>query len=276
MDLLTDAVRHAESPRWHDGRLWFSDVHDHKVKTIDAGGHIATVAEAQRPSGLGLTPDGRWLVVTSLDHSVNWLDGGRLQQACDLSDLTLGLATDMVVDGSGRAYISDTGFDHGAGEEHRLGQVILFEPGKGARVVAEETDYANGCAVSADGTRFFLAESFGERVSAFDIEPDGSLSNRTIVAELGTLTDGICLDADGGMWVGLPVAEEFVHIDRNGSIDRRVSTPGRLATACVLGGSERRTLFACSVHSTPETLSRGIADGVIESVDVDVPGAGWP
>jgi sugar lactone lactonase YvrE len=277
VELLTDQVRHAESPRWHDDRLWFSDVHDYKVKTIDATGRLETVAEApQRPSGLGVMSDGRWLLVTSLDRRLNWMEDGALREACDLSELALGLTSDMVVDGRGRAYVSDTGFNHGAGEEHRLGQVLLFTEEGGPRVVAEDTNYANGVAVSPDGSRLFLAESFGERISAFDIEPDGSLTNRRVFADLGTLTDGICLDADGGMWVALPTSSEFVHLDAEGRPGTRLATPERMATACVLGGPERRTLFACSVHSTVENLSRGITRGVIESTDVAVPGAGWP
>src|SRR4051794_886079 len=121
--LLTDAVRHAESPRWHEGRLWFSDVHDYKLNTIDLDGRLETVAEVPgRPSGLGLMPDGRWLLATSLDRKLNWVEDGGLREACDLSELTLGLPTDLVVDNLGRAYVSDTGFNHGAGEAHRPGR----------------------------------------------------------------------------------------------------------------------------------------------------------
>ena len=278
MKLLTEDVKHAESPRWYDEKLWFSDVHDHKVKTIDLGGEIRTVVATPgiRPSGLGRVPDGRWLLVTSTDRKLNWITGGGLEEACDLSSLAEGVVTDMVVDGRGRAYVSDNGFDHGAGEEPRPGQVILFTEADGARVVATDTNYSNGCAVSPDGSRFYLAESFGECVTAFDIEPDGSLSNRRPFAEFGTLTDGICLDAGGGMWVGLPTASEFVHLDPDGEIDQRLETPGRMATACVLGGPELRTLFACSVYSSPEDLSRGRATGVIEVEEVVSPAAGWP
>ena len=276
--LLTDAVRHAESPRWHDDRLWFSDVHDYRVKTVDLDGRVEVVVEAEeRPSGLGRLPDGRWLLVTALDRRLSWIEDGRLVPACDLAPLALGLTSDMVVDGHGRAYVSDTGFNHGAGEPHRLGRVLLFEEGGGARVVAEDTDYANGSAISPDGRTFYLAESFANRVSAFDVDDDGSLSNRRVLADFGTLTDGLCLDAAGCLWVALPVEEEFVRVDAEGRVlERLSSTAGRMAIAPMLGGPAGRTLFLCSVRSTPETLSRGICDGVIEALEVETPRAGYP
>ena len=278
MRLLTDSVKHAESPRWADGALWFSDVHDYAIKRVDRDGHVHKVADAPgRPSGLGRLPDGRWLVVTSKDGKLNVIQNGQLTALSDLSALTLGLAGDMVVDGYGRAYISDTGFDHGAGEQSRPGQVLLFTEGAGVRVVATDANWANGCAVSADGTRFFLAETFGDRISVFTITPTGHLTERKIFAELGSGPDGLCVDEAGGVWVGLPFKREFVHLDASGRIDQRLSTRGALATACVLGGPDRRTLFACSVDAKPELLSQGILDGgVIESTDVDTAGAGWP
>ncbi|HTX07867.1 MAG TPA: SMP-30/gluconolactonase/LRE family protein [Solirubrobacteraceae bacterium] len=278
MELVTDQVRHAESPRWADGRLWFSDTHDQAVKALDADGEVERIAEtAPRPSGLGRHPDGRWLLVTSRDDKLNWLQDGHLTEACDLAPHTLGHAGDMVVDGHGHAYISDTGFDHGAGEEPRLGQVLLFTERDGVRVVATDTNWANGCAVSPDGERFFLAETFGERITVFTVRDDGSLASRRTFAELGTAPDGLCLDADGGVWVALPFRREFAHLDADGRIDRRVPARGALACAVALGGEDGRTLYGCSVNATAQNLSRGILEGgVIESTVVDTPGAGWP
>jgi sugar lactone lactonase YvrE len=278
VELVTDSVKHAESPRWFDGQLWFSDVHDYAVKALDGDTAPRIVAEAPgRPSGLGRMPDGRWLLVTAKDDRLNWVAAGRVTEACDLGALTLGHAGDMVVDGRGRAYISDTGFDHGAGEEPRLGQVLLFTESHGVRVVATDTNWANGCAVSADGARFFLAETFGERISVFAITADGELADRRVFAELGTAPDGLCLDDGGGMWVGLPFKREFAHLDAAGRIDERLPTRGALATACVLGGEDRRTLYACSVDADPASLSRGVLrGGMIESIGVSAAGAGWP
>lgn len=278
MQLATDDVKHAESPRWAEGRLWFSDVHDHAVKTLDPDGTLRRIAAVPgRPSGLGRMPDGRWLVVAVKQDRLNWIDGGKLTVAIDLGPLILGHAGDMVVDGLGRAYISDTGFDHGAGEEPRLGQVLLFSPAGGLRVVAGDTNWANGSAVSADGTRFFLAETYGERISEFTIEPGGDLVDRRVFAELGSAPDGLCLDEDGGMWVGLPFRQEFAHVNATGRIDQRVRTRGALATACVLGGPDRRTLYACSVNAVAEKLSQGILEGgVIETLSAASAGTGWP
>jgi sugar lactone lactonase YvrE len=277
MELLTSDVRHAESPRWAEGRLWFSDQYNYAVRTLDAEGHVETIAAVpNRPSGLGRLPDGRWLLVTAGDAKLNWLEPGRVTEACDLGPLLIGRAGDMVVDGRGRAYISDTGFAYDD-EQRPLGQVLLFTEDRGARVVATETNYANGCAVSADGSRFFLAESFGQRISVFDIGDDGSLSNRRVFAELRTVPDGLCLDAAGGLWVALAFKREFAHLDAAGRIDRRLAATGAMAIACALGGRERRTLFACSVNSTASELSRGLLDGgLIESAAVEAAGAGWP
>jgi sugar lactone lactonase YvrE len=259
-----------------EDRLWFSDQYNYAVKTLDANGRIETVAAVpNRPSGLGRLPSGRWLVVSADDAKLNWLEPGRVSQACDLGPLLIGRAGDMVVDGHGRAYISDTGFDYG--KQRRLGQVLLFTEEAGLTVVASDTNYANGCAVSPDCRQFFLAESFGERISLFDIEDGGSLSNRRVFADLGTVPDGLCLDADGGVWAALALRREFVHLDANGRIDRRLRPCCAMAIACVLGGHERHTLFTCSVDSTAETLSHGIlSGGAIESDAVATPGVGWP
>ncbi|HTX07858.1 MAG TPA: SMP-30/gluconolactonase/LRE family protein [Solirubrobacteraceae bacterium] len=277
MDLLTSDVRHAESPRWTEDRLWFSDQYGHAVRTLGLDGRLETVASIpNRPSGLGRLPDGRWLLITADDGKLNWLEPGRVTETVDLAPLIVGRAGDMVVDGRGWAYISDTGFDYDD-PERRLGQVLLFTEEGGVRVVATGTNYANGSAVSADGSRFFLAESFGERITVFDIDDDGSLSNRRVFAELGTVPDGLCLDAAGGVWVALAFKRELAHVNVDGVVDDRLPVRGAMAIACALGGPDRRTLFACSVDSTPSDLSRGILDGgVIESTVVEVPGAGWP
>ena len=275
--VMTTNVKHAESPRWHDDRLWFSDVHGYKLHTMDVDGNMTTVAEAPaRPSGIGFMPDGRPLLVTSLDKRLNWVGDDGLVEACDLSEMALGLVADMVVDGHGRAYVSDTGFDHGADQERQPGQVILFTEQDGPRVVADNIQYPNGCAVSPDGKRYYVAESFGERVSVFDIQEDGSLTNREVLATIPTITDGLCLDAEGHVWVALPTERRYGRFSPDGDMVDELPSMGTLATACVLGGPDGTTLFLCSVNSTIETLSKGITEGMIESIEVDVPGAGWP
>lgn len=138
-------------------------------------------------------------------------------------------------------------------------------------------DWPNGVAVSSDATTLYVAETFGRCVTAFDIAREGDLSGRRVFARLEELTDGLCLDSNGGLWIGLPSTNEFAHVDRDGRVDNRLATQGAMATACVLGGDDRRTLFACSVNSTPETISAGVtAGGLIESAVVATAGAGWP
>ena len=277
-DPLTDAIRFGESPRWHDGRLWFSDVHDYKLKTLDLDGTLRTVARAPgRPAGLGFMPDGRGLLATALDQKLWWVSGrGELTLAVDLAGIAEGPLNDMVVDGRGRAYVGDVGFNMAAGESPKPGQVILFTPDGGARVVAQKVMFPNGCAVSADGARYLVAETFADHVSEFAIADHGLLGDRKVFAELDSPPDGLCLDADGGVWVAQPLSGRYLHLDAVGAIDRELPSAAPFAVTCVLGGPARTTLFMSSADTDLERLGSGDTTGRIDAVEVAVPGAGWP
>ncbi|MCH8195757.1 MAG: SMP-30/gluconolactonase/LRE family protein [Chloroflexi bacterium] len=273
---LLDGLVFPEGPRWRDGKLWFSDMHAHKVMTVDLQGRTEDVATVpQRPSGLGFLPDGRMLVVSMLDKRLLRLDPGGLTTVADLAGLCDGDANDMVVDSQGRAYVGYLGFE--MGEEFKLASIVMVEPDGSARVVADELSIPNGAVITPDGKTMIVAESRGNRLTAFDIETDGSLSGRRVFAEVGdAVPDGICLDAETGVWVGSPTTSEFFRVLEGGEITHRIPTPGRYAVACIHGGEDRRTLFLLTAETTGEDLRRGISKGWIETVQVDVPGAGWP
>ncbi len=269
-ELLT-GIKFAESPRWHEGRLWFSDVHDYAVKCVDVDGVVARVAEVPgRPAGMGFLPDGRLLLATALDKKLVLVDtsGGGLTEVADLSDLAQGTLNDMVVDERGRAYVGDVGFQFGK-DEPRPGRVILWTEGEGPRVAAEDTTFPNGCAV--DGDRYVLAETLAKRVSEFKVAADGTLTDRKVLAELNDPPDGLCLDADGAVWVAQPEESRYLRLGRDGEIDAIVPSASPFAVTCVLGGEDGRTLFLSSADTDLKRLPKGDTTGRIDTLRVPTP-----
>jgi sugar lactone lactonase YvrE len=278
--VLLDGLVFPECPRWRQGKLWLSDMREDKVLTVDAEGRSEVVASFERPAGLGFLPDGRVLIVSGVDPFLRRLDPGGLHTVADLTSLGSAVLNDMVVDRDGRAYIGDDAFNFGA--PARPGRLILVTPDGEARVVAENLAYPNGMVITPDGGRLIVAETIGRRLTAFHVAQDGSLIGRRLFADLavgsigGILPDGICLDAEGAVWVASPATSEFLRVREGGVIADRVSVPGRWAVACTLGGEDRRTLFLCTARTTPQDLAQGKSAGSIETIRVDVPGAGLP
>ena len=272
--VLLDGLDFPEGPRWRDGKLWFSDMHAHWVMTVDLAGQAERIVEVpQRPSGLGWLPDGRLLIVSMQDRRLLVMDGG-LSELADLNPHTTGDINDMVVDGQGRAYIGNFG---GELSDPQPTTLVLVEPDGEARVVAEGLVFPNGTVITPDGRTLIVAETFANRLSAFDIAEDGSLSNRRVWAELGDgVPDGICLDAEGAVWVASPFTNNFRRVREGGEVVDTVSVAPKLAIACMLGGEDRRTLFLLTAETTIEELAQGISKGWIETAQVEVPGAGWP
>ena len=278
LELVTDAGVYPESPRWHDGRLWFSDVHAYAVKAVDADGTVRTVFDLPgRPAGLGFLPDGSLLVAGALDRRLWRWDGNTLHQVADLSPIALGLLNDMVVDALGRAYVGDTGFNLMAGENPRPGQIITVDnlPNAAPRIAAADVMFPNGVAVD-DAETLWLSETVARRVSRFRIEPDATLTRVGTIIDLPGICDGLCVDRDGGVWVALLERGEFWHVGADGTVQDAVSADGRLAVACVLGGDDRRNLFLCSAETTMSELAQGRSRGLIHRMRVEVPGAGRP
>jgi sugar lactone lactonase YvrE len=273
-----DRLAFPESPRWHQGALWFSDFYTHRVQRAGLDGRLETVVSVPgQPSGLGWLPDGRLLVVSMTDRRLLRLDGTVLTEVADLSRLAPFHCNDMVVDARGRAYIGNFGFDLAAREAPRSTGLILVQPDGQARVVAQDLMFPNGAVITPDGRTLIIGESYGARLTAFDIADDGSLSGRRVWAALdNTSPDGICLDAEGAVWLASPVSRQVLRVREGGEVTHRMATPGQ-PLACMLGGPDRRTLFVLTgkVMATPEQ-SRENLNGMIYTLPVAVPGAGLP
>lgn len=274
---ILDGLCFGEGPRWHDGKLWFSDMHGLWVMTVDVAGHAEKIVEVPgHPSGLGWLPDGRLLVVSMEDRRLLRLDPGGLTEVADLSQLAPFHCNDMVVDARGRAYVGNFGFDLYGGDATVPTTLVLVEPDGRTRVVADDLYFPNGTVITPDGRTMIIGESFAARLTAFDIEPDGSLTNRRVWAQLqGDVPDGICLDAEGAVWVASPLSHSVLRVRQGGEETHRIAIE-KQAFACMLGGPQRRTLFICTATDGSPAKSQALRDGRIEIVEVDVPGAGLP
>jgi sugar lactone lactonase YvrE len=276
---VLDGLAFPEGPRWHDGRLWFSDMHAHEVVAVDMDGNRETICEVPtRPSGLGWLPDGRLLVVSMTDRKLLRREAdGSLVEHADMSAFATGNCNDMAVDASGRAYVGNFGFDMERGEQPAPAVLILVTPDGQARPVADDMHFPNGTVITPDGKTLIVGESTARRLTAFDIEADGSLTNRRLFAEIGpALPDGICLDAEGAVWVASPRTNEVLRVLADGTVGERISTGDRGAFACMLGGPERRTLFVLVAGSSnPEECARN-RNGAILATEVAISGDGLP
>ena len=275
--VLLDGLLFPEGPRWHNGKLWFSDMHARWVKTVDLEGKTEDIIEVPGwPSGLGWLPDGRLLVVSMTDRRLLRLDPGGLTEAANLSKLASFHCNDMVVDSQGRAYIGNFGFNSAAQASFALAEIVLATPEGRARVVADGMAFPNGTVITPDGQTLIVGETYAARLTAFDIEPDGSLTNRRVWAPLKeAVPDGICLDEEGAIWVASPVSSEVLRLREGGEVTHRIKVQTR-AYACMLGGPDRRTLFILTAESSQPDEVQAKTSGRIEIVPVDVPGAGLP
>ncbi|MEK7423899.1 MAG: SMP-30/gluconolactonase/LRE family protein [Actinomycetota bacterium] len=266
VELLADGLRFAEGPRWHGGKLWFSDMYDHAVKTVDLDGRVETKIEiAGQPSGIGWLPDGTLLLVSMLDRSILRLEIDRLVVHADLRRVATWHCNDMVVDSVGRAYVGNFGFDLHAAETAgdfsamTPAAMAVVERNGAVSVAAGDLLFPNGTVITADGSTLVVAESIGRRLTAFDRASDGTLSNRRVWADLpGRIPDGICLDETGAIWVANAAAPECIRVVEGGAIVDVIDTEQH-CYACMLGGPEGTTLFmltAGSAHPDATTTSR--------------------
>jgi sugar lactone lactonase YvrE len=285
--LLADGLYFGEGPRWHGDRLWFSDFYEHAVKSIDAGGAVRTELEIDdQPSGLGWLPDGRMLVVAMHRRQLLRVDPDGVKLHADLSGVADCHANDMVVDALGRAYVGNFGFAldealkergvEGVLASHPTARLARVDPDGQVHVAADDLHFPNGCVITPDGGTLIVAETLGLRLTAFDIASDGTLSNRRTWATLGMRApDGICLDADGHVWIANAIAAECVRVAPGGEIVESVQTD-QPCYACMLGGPDRRTLFMMTAPSSMAEVVSTARRGHILTARVETPGAGWP
>ncbi|HEY2087914.1 MAG TPA: SMP-30/gluconolactonase/LRE family protein [Mycobacterium sp.] len=257
-----------EGPRWFEGLLWFSDMLGEAVHTVTLSGSMTTLPlPGHAPSGLGFRPDGTLLIASTEDRRLLRYDGETVDTVADLSAVAPADLGDLVVDGHGRAYIGSQAFSGGV--------ILRVDPDDTVSVVARDLDFPNGMAITTDHRTLIVAESIGRRLTAFSIGADGALSDRRVFADgLDGPPDGICLDAEGGVWTAMTLAHQFERIVDGGEVTHRIDIGDRAAIACVLGGSAGRTLFMLSSSDAYPKRLIGTRLSRVDTVIVDTPAAG--
>jgi sugar lactone lactonase YvrE len=274
-----------ECPRWRDGRLWYSDFFDHAVFSVDPDGDRRTeVAFDGEPAGLGWLPDGRLLINSRLDRAIFRREAdGTLVRHGDLTPWATWHANDMVVAANGQAYAGNFGFNldglyDGTVEASAIAptSLVRVDPDGTSHQAATDLAFPNGTVITDDGGTLIIAESMGQQLSAFDRQADGTLTGRRVWAALpGIAPDGICLCADGSVWVANALGSECVRVAEGGEILERVAT-SQGCFACMLGGEDRLTLYLVTAASSDAAKARVARNGALEQVRTSVPGAGLP
>lgn len=274
--LLAEGFVFLEGPRWRDGQLWVSDMWDYVVYRVAKDGRRQIVCEVPtRPSGLGFLPDGTLVLSSMSDRKLMKLVDGQLALHADLSQVAAGDANDFVVDGDGRIYAGNFGYDLFGGAGKALADLAIVEPDGSIHVAAKGLDFPNGTVIKDGGRTLVVAETWASRLTAFDRAADGRLSNRRVYAELGSRApDGLCVDQAGGIWVSCFDTGEFLRVLEGGEITDRVLCDDKRAVACQLGGDDGRTLFCCTYAGGLEDIHARKRAGALETVRVEIAGPG--
>jgi sugar lactone lactonase YvrE len=285
---LCEGVYFGEGPRWRNGRLWFSDFFAQAVKSISLKGDAREEFRIDdRPSGLGWMPDGSLLVVSMNKRQVlRRATDGKISVHADLGKIATFHCNDMVVDATGGAYVGNFGFDLHAdlvarGEQavlanHPTAKLARVSPKGDVSVAAEDMHFPNGPVITPDGKTLIIAETLAGCLTAFDIGPDGALSGRRVFAQtLPRVPDGICLAANGAVWVASALSPECVLYAEGGEVLDVVAT-SQNCYACMLGGEDGKTLFMMTAPSSLEHLASAAPKGKVEIASVDTAHAGLP
>jgi sugar lactone lactonase YvrE len=289
--VLVDGFVFTEGPRWHDGSLWFSDMHGHAIHRIrfhDDGQVVDEIIAktTEVPSGLGWLADGSLIFVAMESQRLMRVDDdGEITEHADCSALARGSLNDMIVRSDGTAFVGDMGFHIFDDQSpHRgAGQTIRVTPAGEASLAADDLGAPNGHVLSPDEKTLYVAESSRGRITAFDVADDGSLSSQRVFAELPPATgqpiappDGICLDEQGAIWAADPLGRRLIRVLGGGEVTDVVEFAPSVPVAVVLGGPQRRTLFACVADDWHRDAVLAQQRGRIEQVSVSVSGAGRP
>jgi sugar lactone lactonase YvrE len=292
-ETLVSGLSLTECPRWHDGRLYFSDFYTQRVLAVALDGTLETIAEVPgRPGGLGFLPDGRMLIASMRDRKVmrRELDSSLVEYA-DLSSLAPWHLNDMLVDHQGRAWVGNFGFDLMGGAKVTTTNLICVDRDGCASVAAEGLGFPNGMALTPDGSTLIVAETMMNRLSAFDVafgrlgkrwtwaafgDPPTSDGIAELLSQVDVAPDGICLDADGAIWVADAKEGRLIRVAEGGDILQELKIDGLSVFACMLGGDNGRTLFACVAPTFNEAEASRNHRAAIWMTNVDVPRAGLP
>jgi sugar lactone lactonase YvrE len=276
-EVLLTGLALGESPRWHAGRLWFSDWLAHEIVAVDLDGNREVILNVpSMPFSFDWLPDGRLLILSNGD-------GRRLQRRepdgslvthAELTSLVDRPWNEIVVDGRGNAYVNSICFDLMAGEESAPGIIAVVAPDGTVRQVADGLEFPNGMAVTPDNSTLVVAESYAKRLTAFDIAADGGLSNRRVWAEVVGYPDGICLDADNAVWCAAML--RCLRVGEGGRVLQTIELD-RSCFACMLGGREHRTLFIMAAEwNGPDGIAAEARTGQVLAAAAPTPRAGWP
>ena len=277
--MLITGIAFGESPRWHDGRLWFADWGAQELIAVDLEGRSEVVVRVPSfPFCVDWLPDGRLLIVSARDRLLlRWEPDGSLATHADLSGLSYYPWNEIVVDGRGTAYVNNIGFEFPCGE-FAPGTVALLTPDGSVRQVADGVAFPNGMAVTPDNSTLIVAESYANKLTAFDIVEDGGLSNRRVWADLGDgVPDGLCLDAEGAVWYADVPNKRCVRVREGGEVLQTIDLD-RGCFACMLGGPDGKTLFLVAqewrgMESAADEEER---TGQILTAPAPAASAGWP
>jgi sugar lactone lactonase YvrE len=278
LQTLMTGIAFGESPRWHDDRLWFSDWGTQEIIAVDLEGESEVIVRVPSfPFCIDFLPDGRLLIVSASDRLLLRREpDGPLVTHADLSTLSEHPWNDIVVDARGNAYIGNIGFDFPEAQ-FAPGTLALVTPDGSARQVADGVAFPNGIVVTPDNSTLIVAESYANRLTAFDITADGSLSNRRMWAELGGgVPDGICLDAEDAVWYGDVPNKRCVRVREGGEVLQTIALD-RGCFACMLGGPDEKTLFMVAQEwSGMESTAEEERTGQLLTSPAPAAGAGWP
>lgn len=302
MDTLTErtvqsvisGMSYTECPRWHEDRLWFADFYTHAIYSMtESGEDLRTELEVPaQPSGMGWLPDGRLVFVSMKDRKVMRRESdGSIVVHADVTDAVTGHPNDMVVDAEGRCWLGNFGFDLMGGADVETASLLRIDPDGSVTEVAQDLWFPNGSVVTPEGATLIVDETFGNRISAFTIQPDGSLGERRDWARFGDLpttrvvaeavpqavlaADGCCLDAEGCLWVADAIGGRVCRVAEGGEILEEIM-PGSGVFACMLGGSDGRTLFLSCAPDFDEHARSAAREAEIRTVRVEIPHAGLP
>lgn len=291
---IVDGFCFLESPRWHDGKLWFVDFYTYSVYRLNKAGTAEKVAHVpQQPSGLGWLPDGRLLVVSMKDRKILRQESdGTLVTHADISDKCGGLANDMVVAPNGNAYVGNFGFAMESGERHKFANLVLVKPDGSTHIAASGLSFPNGMVITPDGKKLIINELLGNRISQFEIKPDGTLGPRRDFANFGDIgdepdvmkrlgqakiiPDGLALDAEGAIWFADTIHQRAVRMEEGGKILDLVETAPDGVFAVALGGDDGKTLFLCVAPDWFEEPRKATHEGRLLALNIDIPHAGTP
>ncbi|MCZ6890764.1 MAG: SMP-30/gluconolactonase/LRE family protein, partial [Gammaproteobacteria bacterium] len=258
-EIIATGLSFPEGPRWRDGKLYFSDFYRQVVHAVDRAGNLEVVATVEnQPSGLGWLPDGRLLIVSMLDRKVLRLEpDGTLVEHADLSGVAAWHCNDMIVDSVGRAYVGNFGYDSHGGAEMKPADLARVDPDGTVTTAANGLAFPNGAVITPDGKTMVIGETRAMLLTAFDIDDDGNLDNRRVWADTDPhFPDGICLDAEGAIWIADPRGNAVVRFREGGEVAGKIELD-RGAFACMLGGDDGKTLYICTATgSGPHARTR--------------------